>query len=973
MANTALIKRSSVANKAPTTSDLSLGELAVNTYDGKLFLKKSVGGTESIVDLTNADKLDGQDGSYYTGYTDTAISNLINSAPATLDTLSEIASALNNDAALNTTLTNAIATKLPLTGGTLTGNLKIVSDTLKLFLGASEEMQVFHDGTSSLIKDTRNNGKVRIQADNFDFIDKDASGVILSATSSGLNITGTCTATTFSGSGASLTNIPAAQLTGVLPALDGSNLTGVVASGTNANTLDNLDSTQFLRSDANDTTSGKLHLTYTNTYPLDINGSDDGKIVLQGSSNPYIRFREGTSDKAYMQWSSNGNFYIVNQYTGEHIYIGTGSTGLRFVHDGTTSTVWHSGNDGTGSGLDSDLWDGNQFASYLDQAVLTSSTVNFARVNVTGSHGMNNDGWFRNTTSGEGLYNNATTQHFYSDDDDYWNIAGGTAANGLRFRDEHNGTIRGYVYANNSNQVGFLNQSGSWTVRTETNGITKLGSNGYQLVNGNNNRNLKYISGDTGSGNDIGISGYNGNGDWRFQLYGTGGSYGFLDANWASWDIKKNVNGQFQVDEGSGLARVWNANNDGSGSTLDADTVDGLQASSFIRSDTDDTTSGHLTLSDSGYSISDDYHIWKRTYSVNGSNPKELLDKDGNSLADGGAYRFTAHISATGTDNSARAVYWNQNGTWKLNVTYQSGTSSNHPEFILNNGVPTIHIDHSSTYSIHVLGERLELGEGTGTDNRSGFGTDGYFSSTPSDLRYNPDGSGAIGSGNVVFHGGNDGSGSGLDADKLDGQEGSYYLDYNNFSNTPTIPSAVTNNNQLTNGAGYITSADGGNAATVGTLSASQFIRSDDSDSITKGSMWVLTNSIADWGFRFSNGNATQGHVYMSHGSYGMHIRNDSSTTSHYLLDVYASNGNRLQVRGGDAYTTIAGNAVWHAGNDGSGSGLSADNVDGLDVHTGRNDEANKIVRTQGNGYIQAGWIDTTSGDTGTGSDCTRF
>jgi hypothetical protein len=47
-----------------------------------------------------------------------------------------------------------------------------------------------------------------------------------------------------------------------------------------------------------------------------------------------------------------------------------------------------------------------------------------------------------------------------------------------------------------------------------------------------------------------------------------------------------------------------------------------------------------------------------------------------------------------------------------------------------------------------------------------------------------------------------DGTGSGLDGDLLDGQEGSYYLDYNNFTSTPSIPS---NNNQLTNGAGYIT------------------------------------------------------------------------------------------------------------------------------------------------------------------------
>ena len=43
----------------------------------------------------------------------------------------------------------------------------------------------------------------------------------------GLVISGVTTSTTFSGSGASLTNIPSAQLTGALPALDGSELTGI--------------------------------------------------------------------------------------------------------------------------------------------------------------------------------------------------------------------------------------------------------------------------------------------------------------------------------------------------------------------------------------------------------------------------------------------------------------------------------------------------------------------------------------------------------------------------------------------------------------------------------------------------------------------------------------------------------------------------------------------------------------------------
>ena len=60
-----------------------------------------------------------------TAYVTTAISNLVDGAPSTLNTLDEIAAALNDDAALNTTLTNSIATKLPLAGGTMTGNLAI--------------------------------------------------------------------------------------------------------------------------------------------------------------------------------------------------------------------------------------------------------------------------------------------------------------------------------------------------------------------------------------------------------------------------------------------------------------------------------------------------------------------------------------------------------------------------------------------------------------------------------------------------------------------------------------------------------------------------------------------------------------------------------------------------------------------------------------------------------------------------------
>lgn len=50
MANIIQAKRSAVPAKVPLTSDLALGELGINTYDGKLYLKKD-NGTASIVEI----------------------------------------------------------------------------------------------------------------------------------------------------------------------------------------------------------------------------------------------------------------------------------------------------------------------------------------------------------------------------------------------------------------------------------------------------------------------------------------------------------------------------------------------------------------------------------------------------------------------------------------------------------------------------------------------------------------------------------------------------------------------------------------------------------------------------------------------------------------------------------------------------------------------------------------------------------
>ena len=108
---------------------------------------KTVDGATSGLD---ADLLDGQHGSYYTAYADTAVSNLVDSSPAALNTLNELAAAMGDDAAFSTTVTNSIATKLPLAGGNLTGDLTLLQDNRQIIIGADSDGKFKIDGSNNL-------------------------------------------------------------------------------------------------------------------------------------------------------------------------------------------------------------------------------------------------------------------------------------------------------------------------------------------------------------------------------------------------------------------------------------------------------------------------------------------------------------------------------------------------------------------------------------------------------------------------------------------------------------------------------------------------------------------------------------------------------------------------------------------------------------------------------------------------------
>ena len=157
----------------------------------------------------------------------------------------------------------------------------------------------------------------------------------------------------------------ASEILTLIKTVDGS------GSGLDADTLDGISSASFVRSDVGDTLTGA---TYT------FSSTEAQKIILQGASSPYIRFQEGTTNKAYIQWNASGYLDFINQESNEGLRIASGSNGLQYRLDASYYTVWHSANDGSGSGLDSDTVDGIQGSSFLrsDASDTCSGAITFS-------------------------------------------------------------------------------------------------------------------------------------------------------------------------------------------------------------------------------------------------------------------------------------------------------------------------------------------------------------------------------------------------------------------------------------------------------------------------------------------------------------------------------------------------------------------------------------------------------------------
>ena len=150
------------------------------------------------------------------------------------------------------------------------------------------------------------------------------------------------------------------------------------------------------------------------------------------------------------------------------------------------------------------------------------------------------------------------------------------------------------------------------------------------------------------------------------------------------------------------------------------------------------------------------------------------------------------------------------------------------------------------------------------------------------------------------------------------------------------------------------------NAGTVGGINPDNFVRSDVSDQ-KYGALSMMNNA---WMHFYGTGDKV---IYFRRdGSTAEgYVGRINSSTTDYMTLYNSISGNALALFDNGAIT-YAGHKVWHAGNDGAGSGLDADTVDGLNVCTTTvNNQANVLVRTDSSGYIYTGWINTTSGDQG--------
>ncbi len=607
------------------------------------------------------------------------------------------------------------------------------------------------------------------------------------------------------------------------------------AATANADTLDGLDSTQFLRRDQSDEMSGTLKLSEVDPY-LEFNDTDGA-----------LNFK-----KARIIWNTSGftlRSMNDNDTTKEDL-LEVGPTVFQYKNNDVLTTA----DEGSGNGIDADTVDGVEATSFLRSDVAdikTSGTLTFDD-DVSLEFGTDGDFTFTWNDSSNTMYTDLSN------------------GNSWFLRDGDNG---------NAGRFGFDFQNGSFNVL----GNTSSGSGGAIYSEGLVPR---LVLNETQDGNGL----------WTILADGNNLSVRYPSTGESPYPMEFITGGSpYAVTEVRILGnRVLTTADEGALNALDADTVDGIHASQFVRSDQSDVMEGTLTIQSAN---GQDEGIIFREETVNNF---AVIDN----YLDNGTTSFWKYNAAG--DTLVSQIVFEEDG----DVIITTGELNVNTQFVrLNHGNAAISFD-TATASDGYGVKRISCNDGSGNWT---FRSGNYFSTTE---KYTTTGDGAV---EMQF-----------DHEVQNGAWSVRVADIGTADGTITWAHdlSLVSGGLYHDGSRVLTTADegSGNGVDADTLDGRQgtaFCYSENSttdlDDVTQSGVYRLnTQANIPTGCNY-------GQVLV--------LRGAGDTIAQMAFDfngnnIYWRSGNPPEVGGTGSYS--GWRKIYHDGNQGSGSGLDADTLDTL-------------------------------------------
>ena len=228
--------------------------------------------------------------------------------------------------------------------------------------------------------------------------------------------------------------------------------------------------------------SGTAYSTYRNVALYGENPDGSGNNLYAAryydeDNTTYYADPAGTSQMANINilngnqiqfYTSSGNprgYIRATESNDSHFEFAT-SGGEDFIfRDGGFGGSWNLIVRGNGQVLASSRMDAPIFYDSNNTAYYANPNSTSVMHTLDVRSEIYNDGWFRNDTGGRGMYSTPYAQHWYAASSTQWRLYGTGNTQEIAFSTSGN-NIRGYVYANNSNDIGFLRETGSWIFRT---------------------------------------------------------------------------------------------------------------------------------------------------------------------------------------------------------------------------------------------------------------------------------------------------------------------------------------------------------------------------------------------------------------------------------------------------------------------------------------------------------------------------